>query len=510
MAQKYTILKAITQSLSKLDKSNKGFTLIELIVGMSIMLIVGGLAMNALVQSSSSFNKDKQRIDSSQSMSAILEMIGNDIKQSGENISDNNFPTIEFNIADATLDPTLKPGSSKIIVRRALLSPLALCDSAFTSTSTVITVADNDPAVTSTTNGANCDVATSSSQLSVYRVTPPPVLPVTVPPTVVPTTYYPPTTITNPYPLTTDATPPLLLKLPLALRKLRDYRCELDNLNPTTGYNDAANAGTDFCDGVSSEKSRIAVSNSSGQFLFFNQTGEIVPTTNTADTVAATGTVSTKKYQIAVNTNFTRVDAADTTVDPAIANNAKNGVSTVMYPIGSPIYVIEERIYTLSTNGNLQLSVNGAAPKTLVKKIEKFIVSAKTYSNSTDRIINPKPAGSTVNPVTTSTTALTTTNPICYSPVTPVAAVTNPQAADATETNPQYICKFNYFTGVAVADKADWKTLAGIKVEIQTKYDGTGQEAEATDPLLDSAQVKESKKKLYAASEFFPRNVLSK
>jgi prepilin-type N-terminal cleavage/methylation domain-containing protein len=498
MVPKYTILKVIIQSFSKTDKTSKGFTLIELIVGLSIMLIIGGLAMNALIQASISFNKDKKSIDSSQSMSVILEMIGNDIKQSGENINDKNFPTIEFDtvVTDVTTiseDIRPKVGSSKIIVRRALIGPLTLCDSAFTSASTLITVADNNPSITSTDAGKNCDVATSSSPLSIYRVAPPPlaaVAPATTP-TAVPTTYYPKT----PAEALPTATTPLTLKLPLALRKLRDYRC---NTDPNITYDSVANAGNDtFCASATNAKTRIAVANSNGQFLVFNQTNEIVPSTNTADTVvhpSTNTTTSTKKYQIEVNSTFT---AGDT----AIGNNTKNGVSTLTYPIGSPIYVIEERVYTLSKLGYLQLSINGAAPQTLTKKIDNFIISAKTYTNSTDRIINPTPAGSTVNPVATRTTALTATNPICYSPTTPPEAVTNPQATNASETNPQYICKFNYFTGVTTADKADWKTLAGIKVEIQTQYDGTGQNATATAA---------DKNKLYAVSEFFPRNVLSK
>ncbi len=470
MAQKYTILKVIIQNFSKINKTSKGFTLIELIVGLSIMLIVGGLAMNALIHASISFNKDKKNIDSSQSMSVILEMIGNDIKQSGENINDKNFPTIEFNTVateDTSIPLAIRPkaGSSKIIVRRALTEPLTLCETIAAAsdptTITSIVVADNDPL--KVTASANCDVGTSSSKLVAAR----------------PATEY---ALTDPVPSPSLATADLIL--PKALRKVRDYRCQLDDPNPTVAYDDILNATATFCGSPtpSLEKIRIVVSNESGQFLIFNQTNETVDPSNTA---------TAKKYGITLNTAGLSADA--------VANNDKN--KAVVYPIKSPIYVIEERIYTLSKDGYLQLSINGATPQTLTKKIENFIVSAKTYTNSTDRIINPRPAGATVNPVATSTTDLTTANPICYSPTTPPEAVTNPQAGDASETNPQYICKFNYFDGVAATDKADWKTLAGIKVEIQTQYDGTGQNATATDA---------DKKKLYAASEFFPRNVLSK
>ena len=96
MAIKYTILKVLIRNLIKENYLKKGFTLIELIVGLLIMSIVIGLAINAFVGVNKDFSKDKKDIESSQNLSAILELIGNDIKQAGEGINDNNFPVIEF------------------------------------------------------------------------------------------------------------------------------------------------------------------------------------------------------------------------------------------------------------------------------------------------------------------------------------------------------------------------------------------------------------------------------
>ena len=59
---------------------------------------------------------------------------------------------------------------------------------------------------------------------------------------------------------------------------------------------------------------------------------------------------------------------------------------------------------------------------------------------------------------------------------------------------------------MANTDNANWKTLAGVKVELRAKYDGTGVGAENS----GSTQVTEDKKKLVVAAEYFPRNVLSK
>ena len=52
----------------------QGFTLIELIFGLLVMVIVGGLAMNALIDVSTGLNKDKRSIDSSQNISAVLDV----------------------------------------------------------------------------------------------------------------------------------------------------------------------------------------------------------------------------------------------------------------------------------------------------------------------------------------------------------------------------------------------------------------------------------------------------
>jgi prepilin-type N-terminal cleavage/methylation domain-containing protein len=477
VAQKYMILKVLIPSLNKTDKSIKGFTLMELIIGLSIMTIIGSLAMNMLIHASNSFNKDQKSINSSQNLSAILEIIGNDIRQSGENINDAFFPVIEFT---ENTDAGSMPFSSKIIVRRALTSRLTLCG-AFTPAATKIVVADNHPNVVS--QSANCDIGTQTSPLSIYRVPPAIVPPATVP---LSTTYFPTTPIT-PIP-TTPAT--LALKLPVELRKVRDYRC---NTDPNVVYDTSANAGMDFCDAINPAKLRIALSSSDGQLLIFNQTDEVADAIADTSVKASTDFTSTKRYSISVNRTFDTGNAAAVPPippDSAIANNLKNSNPSINYNIGDPIYVIEERIYTLTNDGSFNVSVNGALPQTLIKKISNFRVSARIYTNPLDRVINPTP-----------------TSDICTVP-TGTNFLAQPAAPDIN--NPKYICKFNYFTGVTSADKANWKTLAGVKVELQGKYDGTGKAAETSSNANDILKIAEDKEKLSVAAEYFPRNVLSK
>jgi prepilin-type N-terminal cleavage/methylation domain-containing protein len=466
------ILKVLIPSLNKTDKLIKGFTLMELIIGLSIMTIIGSLAMDMLIHASNSFNTDQKSINSSQNLSAILEIIGNDIRQSGENINDAYFPVIEF---DKNTDPGSMPNSSKITVRRALTSRLTLCG-AFTPTTTKIIVADNQASVIA--QSANCDIGTQTSPLSIYRVPPSVVPPATVPSA---TTYFPTTPVT-PIPTTP---PTLALKLPVELRKVRDYRC---NTDPNTVYDTPANAGTDFCNSASPAKLRIALSSSDGQLLIFNQTDEVADATADTSVKAITDTTSTKRYSITVNA------AAVPPIPPdsAIANNLKNSNPSINYNIGDPIYVIEERVYTLATDGSFNVSVNGAPPQTLIKKIANFRVSARVYTNTLDRTINPDP---------------TPASDICTVP-SGTNFLAQPTTPDVN--NPKYICKFNYFAGVTAAEKANWKTLAGVKVELQAEYDGTGKAAVTSSNAKDILKIAEDKEKLAVAAEYFPRNVLSK
>jgi prepilin-type N-terminal cleavage/methylation domain-containing protein len=439
MAQKYTILKAITRT------SNKGFTLLELLIGMIITLIIGGLAMQAFINASATFSKDKKSIESDQNLSAVLEIIGNDIRQAGENISESpaNFPVIEF---ITNTDTDSMSGSSKITIRRGLSEQLTLCADLDLVTSTPPTTI---PVADTTKDNANCKV----TQLLRSRST------------------ATSASIFDPLPITA-ATPTLTPLLPGALRKARDYRCQIPDPN-----GDYTSGTTEFCNS-STPKVKVAVSDTKGHMFILNQTAETVdssPTANDVNPISYDGTVF-QKYSITVDTAF---EAGD----PATLRNTYNKVK---YLIGNPIYLIEERIYTLNNKGDLQVSIDGKPPSTLIKKITKFRISARIYGDAVAKTINNSPADSCV---------------------TDTSAPLNTQfSADST-----YTCKFNGRVGTALvptppattpADPVyNWKTLAGVKIQVQGQYDGRGQNATPTQTDLD---------KITAASEFFPRNVLSK
>jgi prepilin-type N-terminal cleavage/methylation domain-containing protein len=436
MVQKYTILKVLIHNSSKSYNSRQGFTLIELIVGLLIMVIVTGLAMNSFLQASTSFNKDKRNIESNQNLSAVLEIIGNDIKQAGEGINDVNFPVIEFsrdpdstaNTAANALNPQ---ASSRIIIRRSVSPALTLCQNILANAALPTTMIVADTVSTNT----NCKFTAAAPTL------------------------FPPSSVTT-APFST-------------LISTREYRCQLDQLNAEYLSTTSELCGTASSTGT--EVLRAAISDGNGRIRTFNYYD---------DNFNAT----TSPVQYYINTSMTAGDPTDTARNKSIPYSAASGL---------PIYLIEERVYALDNNGNLTLTINGGTSQTLIKKISQFNISARLYTNTTDRIVNPTPTVPATTPAAGATPATTTISSSDF--ICPTGS-NQPAAAAATLANPQYICQFNY-NNLGSDVPMNWKQLAGVRVSLQAKYDGTGQSSTASDT---------DKAKLQAIAEYFPRNVLSK
>jgi hypothetical protein len=369
MVQKYTILKALTRT------SNKGFTLLELLVGMIMTLIIGGLAMSAFV----------------------LQIIGDDIKQSGENIiNDNQFPVIEIGPNN---DAGNMPGSSKITIRRALTTSLSLCETINNASgNTTLIVADDS--VTNPTSP--CKIRTTLSTT-------------TIPSTIARTT---------------------------ELRAARNYRCQLDDLNDRT---DTTPPTRDFCEPVKASPDRenvlAAMSDRAGNIRTFRYLDDVETTPNLQYTLNIASLSASKPLPIAT------------------------------YNIGDPIYLIEERTYTLDNKGKIKLEIDGnGSPQTLISGIQSFNISARLYSDTTAKIVNESPA-----------------TPCVDNPTIPVIKA-------------KYACVFDNSTV-----NYNWKNIAGVKVELKAKYDSTGKNAQ---PI--GQELIDINKKLTAAAEFFPRNVMSR
>lgn len=106
------------------NKKAHGFNLIELLTGMAITGTIAALASQALIQTQNSFGRDQKKVASSQKVSSILEIVGREIRQAGELITDQGFPVIQVkpltNIAG---------GPISLIVYRAISDPLSICQS---------------------------------------------------------------------------------------------------------------------------------------------------------------------------------------------------------------------------------------------------------------------------------------------------------------------------------------------------------------------------------------------
>ncbi len=446
MAQrKYTLFKVLIQT------SNKGFTLLELIVGMTIMLLISGLTLTALNQASDAFNQDKKNIDSSQSISAVLELIGNDVKQAGEYIrQDASFPAIELSQNVTPTLPINRSGtvvtasaSSTLIVRRALTTnPLTLCASVPAGTATTVTrivVGDT------TANPGACN------PLAAATATPP----------------------ANAF-----LTPPLSLASPILQAK--NYRCELGDPNLT--YNPAQDscvaAASSTNNNPSLQRVLLAISDNAGNICVFNYTGE--------------DTSNPTQYRLIVT---------------PIATNCDNTGYNTAAPM--PVYLLEERRYNLDANNNLTLATDGgvsSTPPTLMRGIAKFKVSARAYKVTAPGVapaftLNARviePTGLFLNGVASS---VCTTAGVDDGVSMPVAT--------ATATDPIYTCRLKNAGG----DLTQWSHIAGVRIEMESRYDSTGVNTSTnalTNYLYALNNRPEEIAKLQAAAEYFPRNVLSK
>ena len=363
------------------------------------MIVIGGLAMNAFIEASITFNKDKKNIDSSQNLSAILELIGNDIKQSGEQMNDSKFPVIKIEQVP-TGDTVNTVGSSVITIRRALTAPLTLCGAiaAGATSLVVIDTSQSEP---------NCKLPAASDET---------------------TTSLPAgTTVTRAN----------------RIKDFRDKRCQVDNINGVYTSPDT----TDFCNGVTAEKLLAGVSDQDGHMRTFEYIGDTDKVTS--------GTTQT--YSIQTSATGLSADTTNT------------------YNIGDPIYLLEERTYKLDKNGNFQMKRDNGSFETLIKGMKDFKVSARVYGNKETK------ESDTINAATPA-----------------VAPNLLPSSRRCDSAVPYYICTFNTTTTAE-----DWKTIQGIKIKLQARYDATGRATEANATTAD-------KEKLEAQAEFFPRNVLSK
>jgi prepilin-type N-terminal cleavage/methylation domain-containing protein len=134
---------------------SKGFTLVEMLVGMALTSILAIIATQAITSVSKNFTQDQNTTANSQKMSLVLEIIGREIRQAGEFVVDDDFPVIQ-------VKPRGTKGAS-IIIYRAISEPIYLCKQYTTGASVTELTFASDRLAAGAINASNpaCTVETT-------------------------------------------------------------------------------------------------------------------------------------------------------------------------------------------------------------------------------------------------------------------------------------------------------------------------------------------------------------
>jgi hypothetical protein len=114
-------------------RSIKGFTLLELTVAAAVSLTVLGVSLGVMVEMRRSMLGDRTRIVANDNLRIASDLIGQDIKQSGERLeSDNLLPGISIIPGASATDP-----STLTLQRKLLTETLPLCQDIGSTTTTI-------------------------------------------------------------------------------------------------------------------------------------------------------------------------------------------------------------------------------------------------------------------------------------------------------------------------------------------------------------------------------------
>jgi type II secretory pathway pseudopilin PulG len=115
-------MKSIKLTAPKSSKAT-GFTLVELMISMSITTTVVLVAIQALNNTQKEFTNDTKNLELSQKTSSILDIIGRDIRQAGEQIEEPKFPVVKV-----FANPVDSAKGSSLVLYRAVSTPLSFCN----------------------------------------------------------------------------------------------------------------------------------------------------------------------------------------------------------------------------------------------------------------------------------------------------------------------------------------------------------------------------------------------
>jgi hypothetical protein len=157
MAQQYMKWMLVSRT------SVKGFTILEMMVGIAMTLTVSALALAALSNAESGFSKDKSKIEGGQKLSSVLDIVGRDIVQAGEQVNEPKFP-----VARIIPDPSK---GSRLIVYRGLEEAISTCGAivAGTPTSSISVASTNATVRLSNPSCSNTSSAAYSTEVQDWQ-----------------------------------------------------------------------------------------------------------------------------------------------------------------------------------------------------------------------------------------------------------------------------------------------------------------------------------------------------
>ncbi|NJR32066.1 MAG: hypothetical protein HC778_03355 [Chamaesiphon sp. CSU_1_12] len=228
------------------------------------------------------------------------------------------------------------------------------------------------------------------------------------------------------------ATIPTTVTRPSDLFAARTYRCSFDD--PSVNYR-ALN--TDFCltskAGLDLERTLAVVSDRVGNYRTFTYIDD---------------------FKTGANYSISVVNLA-----PSLPNVSAS------FPISSPIYLIQEKVYSLLDTGELTVAIDRISPTLLLSKVQQFSVAVRLYAEN---------------------------NPLIPDPIDGINYPTSRRCDPIIE---QYICDFNH------SSIDDWKLIKGVRLTIDMKYNSIGRDLIPTPTDLS---------KLKTIAEFYPRNTIAK
>jgi prepilin-type N-terminal cleavage/methylation domain-containing protein len=404
--QKNILLKAFLQGSAN---KNKGMTLLEVIVAMTVSLIVLSLVMSILASNRKLYAEDQKVTDVSQNLRIATDLVGIDIKKSGEGITEDNFPVVDLkqdanNNSELTL--RLKVPDKNNPELELPLQPVCI-------------PIDIDPTKNDngTSSGTTTDPDGNSTYSNVQNIS----------------------IARNPAPseiaqcTTTDSDDAGTAHD--NWEKWRDYRCRQD--------------GTAGCQGNSNEKVRAFIHDGKGNGQFFIYDNEdCLDDSNVSKLTATPMCQGATNYTIRKVYNTTDPDGGYLKYDYGFS-----GIAPTVSRANSEIHLlVEQRKYSLSSQGVLQLKIDNEATQEIVDEMANFQIQASVISDGED---------------------------------------INPQLENTFPT-------LNLTTTTDLTDKYTWKNLRGIKFYLKAK-----------DPLGNSTANTDYQRKLESTEIFLPRNTAS-